>query len=442
MPMIKARSFAAYLDRRVLMVVALGFASGLPLLLTFSTLSAWLKDSGISRAAIGMFALVGIPYSFKFVWSPLIDRLTLPVLTAYFGRRRGWGLFLQTLLILAVLALANCDPSADLGRMAMLAVLVAFLSASQDIVIDAYRVEILTEDQQGPGAGAVQLGYRAGMMAAGAGALFIASAFGWMAAYMAMAALLACGLLVFLLGPEPDAKVNPAVAALEQAASQYLQARPHLQGRRAAIISWLYGAVIGPFAEFTTRRGWVAILLLVIGYKMGEAMAGATANVFYLELGYSLDEIATISKVFGVGPTILGSVIGGAMVVRLGAVRAMLIFGVLQSLGNLFYVVQAMAGHNLWALALCVSVENFTAGLAGSALVAYVSGLCNIAYTATQYALLSSLSSLGRTLFASSSGTLADWLGWTDFYLLTTAITIPALLLLLWIDRSNHLQTQ
>lgn len=427
--------FAAYLDRRVLMVLVLGFASGLPLLLTFSTLSAWLKSEGISRTAIGLFALVGTPYAFKFLWSPIIDRLPLPLLTRVLGRRRGWGLVIQALLIVAILGLGATDPTQQIGRMAMLAVAVAFLSASQDIVIDAYRVEILDEARQGPGAGAVQTGYRLAMLAAGAGALYMASAFGWFAAYAVMAVLLVPGMLVFLFGPEPAVKVSAATAERERRAAEYLAARPQLRGPLAQVAAWMYGAVVCPFADFVSRKGWVAVLLFVIGYKLGEAMAGAMANTLYVELGFKLEEIATVSKVFGFGATVLGSLIGGALVTRLGVMRALLIFGVLQSLGNLFYVLQAASGNDVAVLALCVAAENLTAGMAGAALVAYISGLCNVAYTATQYALLSSLTAVGRTLFASSSGKLADMLGWVDFFLLTTVVTVPALLLLVWMMR-------
>ncbi|MGE5476977.1 MAG: AmpG family muropeptide MFS transporter [Bacteroidales bacterium] len=429
--------FSAYLDRRVLMVLVLGFASGLPLLLTFSTLSAWLKSEGISRTAIGLFALVGTPYAFKFLWSPIIDRLPLPVLTRVLGRRRGWGLLIQALLIIAILALGTIDPTQQIGRMAGLAVVVAFLSASQDIVIDAYRVEILDEERQGPGAGAVLAGYRTGMLMAGAGALYVAEHFGWFAAYATMAALLVPGMLVFVFGSEPVAKVSAATAERERVAAEYLAARPHLRGPVAQVTAWLYGAVVCPFADFMARRGWVAVLLFVMGYKLGEAMAGAMANTLYVELGFKLEEIAWVSKIFGFAATVLGSLIGGALVTRLGVMRALLLFGVLQSLGNLFYVLQATSGHDIRVLALCVAAENLTAGMAGAALVAYISGFCNAAYTATQYALLSSLTAVGRTLFASSSGWLADTWGWVDFFLLTTVVTVPALLLLLWMMRNQ-----
>jgi len=433
-----ASSFAAYLDRRVMMVLLLGFSSGLPLLLTFSTLSAWLKGEGISRTAIGIFALVGTPYALKFLWSPLIDRLPLPILTRALGRRRGWGVLIQVLLIVTILALGATDPVGQLWLTASLAVMVAFLSASQDIVIDAYRVEILDSDQQGPGAGAVQTGYRLAMLAAGAGALLVASQWGWFAAYATMAGLLSVGLVTLLLGPEPEIRVSAATLERERKAAEFLNSRPHMKGARAKVVAWLYGAVVCPFADIMSRPGWLAVLLFVIGYKMGEAMAGAMANTLYIEMGFGLDEIAYVSKFFGFGATILGTLIGGALVARLGVMRALLIFGILQSLGNLFYVVQALAGHNVWALAVCVFAENLTAGMAGSALVAYISGLCNVAYTATQYALLSSLTAVGRTLFASTSGKLADMLGWVDFFLLTTVITVPALLLLPWLMRQQE----
>jgi PAT family beta-lactamase induction signal transducer AmpG len=427
--------FKAYADRRVLMVLLLGFSSGLPLLLTFSTLSAWLKGEGISRTAIGVFALVGTPYALKFLWSPLIDRLPLPLLTRLLGRRRGWGVLIQALLIAFILALGSTDPARQIWLTAILAVTVAFLSASQDIVIDAYRVEILADEQQGPGAGAVQAGYRIAMLAAGAGALLVASQWGWFAAYATMAGLVGVGMAVFLLGPEPEVRVSAATLERERRAAQYLEARPHLRGVPAKVAAWAYGAVVCPFADFMARPAWWAVLLFVIGYKMGEAMAGAMANTLYIEMGFALDEIAWVSKIFGFGATVAGTVIGGALVARLGVMRALLVFGVLQSLGNLFYVVQALAGHNVWALALCVAAENLTAGMAGSALVAYISGLCNVAYTATQYALLSSLTAVGRTLFASASGKLADMFGWVDFFLLTTVVTLPALLILPWLMR-------
>jgi MFS transporter, PAT family, beta-lactamase induction signal transducer AmpG len=414
------RSLAGYTDRRVLLILPLGFASGLPLLLTFSTLSAWLATAGVRRAAIGAFALVGTPYALKFLWSPLIDRLPPPL---PLGRRRGWAVTIQIALVAATLGLGSCNPARDLVLMGMLALLVAFLSASQDVVIDAYRVEILARDQQGPGAGMIQTGYRIAMLFSGAGSLMIAARAGWFAAYATMAALLLVGMLVFLLGPEP---VPPAETSHRD--------RPR---GWAALREWFTTAVAGPFADFMQRPLWPMILLFVLGYKLGEAMAGVMATPLYISLGFSLDEIAAVSKLVGFFATIAGALIGGVVTVRLGILRALFLCGALQSAGNLCYVLQAIGGHRLDYLALCVAAENLTGAMAGAALVAYLSGLCSPAYTATQYALLSSVAAVGRTLMASSGGILADELGWVPFFILTTVVTIPALALLVWLARRS-----
>ncbi len=410
------RSLATYTDRRVLLILPLGFASGLPLLLTASTLSAWLATAGTGRAAIGAVARVGPPEALKFLWAPGFESVPPPLRG---GRRRGWGIAIQVALISATLALGSCDPKHDLPLMGMLALLVAFLSASQDIVIDAYRVELLRPDQQGPGAAMIQTGYRFAMLAAGAGALIIADHAGWFAAYATMAALLAVGMLVFLLGPEPEisAKVEHAIEA----------------GDAEGLRHWIATAVVAPFADFMRRPLWFAILIFIVGYKLGEALAGVMATPLYVSLGYSLREIAAISKLVGFFATIVGALIGGALTVRFGVMRALMICGVLQSAGNLFYVLQALGGHRLDYLALCVAAENLTGAMAGAALVAYLSDLCSLAFTATQYALLSSLAAVGRTLVASSGGVLANWLGWAPFFMLSTIATMPALLLLGWI---------
>jgi PAT family beta-lactamase induction signal transducer AmpG len=413
------RSLAEYTDRRVMLILPLGFASGLPLLLTLSTLSAWFATEGVSRKTIGAFALVGTPYALKFLWSPLIDRLPPPI---PLGRRRGWGVAIQLALIAAMLALGSCNPKADLARMAALALLVAFLSASQDVVIDAYRVEILTPEQQGPGAAMIQTGYRIAMLVAGAGALIIAARFGWFAAYATMAALLGVGLLVFIFGPEPATPPD---------------AQPHGAGRLDAIRDWLATAVVGPFVDFMRRPAWLAILIFIVGYKLGEAMAGVMAMPLYISLGFSLNEIAAVSKLVGFFATVAGAIVGGVVTSKLGVMRALILCGILQSAGNLFYVLQAVVGHRLDYLALCVAAENLTGAMAGTALVAYLSGLCSPAFTATQYALLSSLSAVGRTLFASSGGLLAEKLGWVTFFMVTTIATLPALLLLIWIARRD-----
>jgi PAT family beta-lactamase induction signal transducer AmpG len=409
------RSVAAYTDRRVLQVLALGFASGLPLLLTYSTLSAWLATAGVRRAAIGTFALVGTPYAFKFLWSPLIDRLPPPL---PLGRRRGWGITIQILLIGAILCLGSCKPPHNLTLIGVLSLLVAFLSASQDIVIDAWRVEILEVKLQGPGAGMIQTGYRIAMLVSGAGALVIAARAGWFAAYATMAALLGVGMLVFLFGPEPrvPAQAVPTGAAGWERVRQALAT-----------------AIVSPFTDFMRRPLWLVILIFIVGYKLGEAMAGVMSMPLYISLGFSLDEIAAVSKLVGFFGTVTGALIGGVVTARFGFRRSLLLCGVLQSAGNLFFVLQAIGGHRLGYLALCVTAENITGAMAGTAFIGYLSSLCSPAFTATQYALLSSLALVGRTMVASSGGVLSEKLGWVPFFLLTSVATVPALVLLIWI---------
>lgn len=409
------QALAAYTEPRVLQVLALGFASGLPLLLTYSTLSAWLATAGVRRAEIGAFALVGTPYAFKFLWSPLMDRVPPPL---PLGRRRGWGITIQILLIGAILGLGMCNPKQNLSLMAAFSLLVAFLSASQDIVIDAWRVESTYGDQQAPGAAMIGAGYRIGMLVAGAGGLLIAAYAGWFAAYATMAGLLSVGLVVFLVAPEPKVP-----AEIPYAAGSGWPSIRHA----------LATAVIGPFRDFMRRPLWPVILAAVFGYKLGEAMAGVMSTPLYISLGFSLPEIAAASKVFGFFSIVLGAFLGGVVTTRWGIRRSLIVCGILQSAGNLFFVLQAVGGHRIGYLALCVTAENLTGGMAGTALVTYLSSLCSPAYTATQYALLSSLALLGRTVVASSGGALSEKIGWVWFFLLTSVVALPAIALILWI---------
>jgi len=413
---------ATYTEPRVLQVLALGFASGLPLLLTYSTLQAWLATVGVRRATLGAIALVGTAYSFKFVWAPLIDRVPPPL---PLGRRRGWGITIQVLLIGALLALGSCNPKQNLPRMAILAVIVAFLSASQDIVIDAWRVESLTSDRQAPGAAMVQSGYRIGMLASGAGALFIASSAGWFAAYATMAALVGVGLVVFLAAPEPKLPPEPSY---------------QIRSIWTAIWQAFFKAVIAPFRDFMHRPLWPVILIAIFGYKLGEAMAGVMSTPLYISLGFSLPEIAAASKVFGFFSIVAGALIGGVVTTRFGIRRSLILCGILQSVGNLFFVLQALGGHRIGYLALCVTAENITGAMAGTALVTYLSSLCSPAFTATQYALLAALASLGRTVVASSGGIVSERMGWVRFFLLTSVVALPAILLILWIGPRDDLR--
>ncbi|MSP68359.1 MAG: MFS transporter [Alphaproteobacteria bacterium] len=410
---------AAYRDPRLLVILVMGFASGLPLLLTLSTLAAWMAMLGASKTTIGLFALVGLPYSLKFLWSPLIDGVRLPLL-GRLGRRRGWAILTQILLILAILALGATDPVTTPYATALAALAVAFCSASQDIVIDAYRVEILAEAQQGAGAAVTQVGYRIGLLAAGAGALYVAQLFGWWVAFLSVAALVGVGILAVLLAPEPVVPTAATAAA------------------RGSAGAWLRHHLIGPFTEFSGRRGWALILLFILLYKLGDAFAGVMANPFYLEMGFSLAEIASVSKVFGMLATLGGALLGGVVVARFAVFPALLGCGLLQMLSNLMFAAQALVGHSVPFLMLTIGVENLAGGMGSAAFVAYLSGLCNVAFTATQYALFSSFMAVGRTVLSSGAGWLADHTSWVVFFLLSTALAAPGLLLLPALQRQER----
>jgi MFS transporter, PAT family, beta-lactamase induction signal transducer AmpG len=414
-------SLAVYREPRLIAILLMGFSSGLPLALTFGTLSFWLSEVGVSRTSIGLFALVGISYSMKFLWSPVIDRLPIPLLTARLGRRRGWALAIQPPLALAILALGFTDPRTDPGATAFAAVVVAFLSASQDIVIDAYRIELLRPEEQGAGAAATQWGYRFGVLAASAGALYAASFGGWRFAYALMAGLMVIGMAAVWCTREPG-----GIRPLEPLPGDSLLARS---------AAWLDRAVLAPFADMLTRRGAIAILAFVILYKFGDALAGTMSNPLYVSLGFSKIEVANIGKAYGFLTGLAGLALGGVVVLRIGVFRALLVCGVLQMLANLMYVLQAWAGHDLLTLALTIGVENLTGSMGSTAFVAYLSGLCNISFTATQYALLTSLAAIGRTTLSASGGALADAFGWSPFFLLATLACLPGLALLVWIMR-------
>jgi len=415
---------AVYADRRMLVILAMGFSSGLPLLLTLGTLDYWLREVGVDLKTIGLFALVGLPYSFKFLWAPVMDHTALPPFTRLLGRRRGWALATQLGLAAAIVGLGLADPARAPLATAAAALLVAFFSASQDVVVDAYRIEILGPDEQGAGAAATQLGYRIGMLASGAGALALAAALPWSAVYAAMAALVGVGALAVLFAPEP-ARSAPAAES----------AAPAGEAGLARIGRALRTAVVDPLADFVGRRGWVAILLLALLYKFGDAVSGKMANPFYVDMAFTKLEVASVTKVWSIVATMAGVTAGGALVAGLGTFRALLVGGVLQAATNLLYSALALAGHSVPMLALAVGADSFTGGLASAAFVAYLSGLCHARFTATQYALLTSLMAGGRTVLSSGSGWLAAELGWAPFFAATAGLAVPGLLLLLWLMR-------
>jgi PAT family beta-lactamase induction signal transducer AmpG len=394
-------TLGAIFSGRMLVALLMGFASGLPLLLTGSVLQAWLKRSGVDLGSIGLFALAGLPYTLKFLWAPLFDRYALPV----FGRRRGWLIVMQLALAGALFALSLAEPSPDaLVTIAAAALLVSFFSASQDIVIDAYRRESLADVELGLGSALYVNGYRTGLLLAGGGGLILAGMFSYPVMYQLMAAIMAACIAVTLLAPEPPLP----------------EGRPHS----------LAEAVYLPFRDFFRRDGaWLALAFILL-YKLGDTMASAMTTPFYLDRGYSEVEIGTVVKLFGFWATIAGGTLGGIWILRIGMMRALWIFGLGQMLSTLGFVVLSVVEPTLTALAAAVAVENFTAGLGTAAFVGFMAALTDRRFTATQYALLSSLMGVPRVLASAPTGWLAWALGWQEFFLFCTLIAVPGLLLL------------
>lgn len=409
-------ALTVYFTWRQAIIFFMGIASGLPLLLTLSTLSYWLSTVGVDKTTIGLFTLVGIPYTFKFLWSPIIDQVRLPIL-GRLGRRKSWLLVIQPALAAAIFFMGLSSPESAPWMTALLALVVAFFSASQDIVIDAYRIEILKTEEQGAGAGSTQVGYRIGLLLAGAGAFAMSDFFAWPMVFAALAAVMLLCAVFTLFIPEPEIADVPTRVA------------------RRSYAEWLTEAFVHPFADFLRRPGWLIILLFILFYKYGDAFGGAMANPFYHELGFTGVELATISKLYGVIASLIGGVLGGVVVARFGIFKTLLFGGVLQAVTNGLFSILAMQGHDLLWLGIAITADNLSGGVAAAAFVAYLSGLCNVAYTATQYALLTSFMSMGRTILSSGSGWVADHTDWVSFWALTALMAIPGLLLLLWIAR-------
>ncbi len=408
------QSLKVYADRRMVVLFFLGFSSGLPLLLVYSTLTFWLIEEGLDIESVGLFAATALPYSFKFLWAPLIDRLRVPILGRWLGLRRGWLFVLQSGLLIAIALLAMSNPGSAPLLCALAALVVAFLSASQDIVVDAYRIETLEDDEQGAGAAASVFGYRIGMLAAGAGALYFAHWSGdWQFTYFAMSALMLVGLITTLVCAEPE--------------------RPGLDDNKSG---WahLKEGVIGPFRQFTGRRGWLLILAFIILYKLGESLANTMVNPLLAELEFSEIAIANIGQTFGLVASILGIFLGGLLVRRIGIIGALWIGGALQMATNLMFTLQAQVGHNLELLIATIGTQNLSGGLGTAAFVAYLSALCDKKFTATQYALFTAVAASLQTASASGAGYAVASMGWGPYFVATTLASLPGLALLYWLS--------
>jgi PAT family beta-lactamase induction signal transducer AmpG len=386
-------------------LLALGFASGLPLALTGGTLQAWATIEQVSLQEIGFLTLVGTAYTLKFLWAPLVDRYAPP----WLGRRRGWMVLMQVLLALGMLAMGCLSPGQSLLPLALLAVFVAFCSATQDIAFDAYRSDVLRKDERGAGAALSVLGYRLAMLVSGGLALIMADQWlGWGATYMLMGALMLLMALASFWAPEPEVPTQTP-RSLQQ-------------------------AVLEPFREFFGRPEAVTVLVLIVLYKLGDAFAGALSTTFLIRAaGYTASEVGTVNKLLGLAATIVGVLAGGALMARLGLYRSLMLFGLLQAVSNLGFWVISVGPHNVWIMAAGVGIENLCGGMGTAAFVALLMGLCNQQFSATQFALLSALTAVGRTYLAGPlTPPLVQYAGWPTFFLLTVLIALPGLWLLHW----------
>ncbi|MEZ5690068.1 MAG: AmpG family muropeptide MFS transporter [Rickettsiales bacterium] len=414
-------SFGIYLKPKLLVILVLGFVSGLPLALSGSTLSIWLTETEIDLSTIGLFAIAGTPYTLKFLWSPLIDGIKIPILHQLLGRRRSWLILTQLLLITILITIGMCNPTEQLFTIAILALLMALSSATQDIVIDAYRIEILDQKEQGAGAAMIVLGYRLGMIISGAGALYLAKYYGWEMTYLIMALLIPISWFALLVGGEP----------------KIVNEEENNQPKKE---SWFTEHVIQPFVDFTQRKAWLVILSFILLYKLGDAFMGVMTGPFLIKIGFDKEQLATIAKLYGVIATIVGSFIGGALINRIGIMRSLWICGILQAITNLIFVAQAKVGADELFLTFSISMENISGGMGTAAFVAFMSSLVNLHFTATQYALLSSFSAFGRTWLSSPSGRVVETIGWQWFFIFSTILCLPGLITLYLLGKKKILR--
>jgi len=441
-----ADAVLAYRNPQVAAMLFLGFSAGLPFMLVFSTLSAWLREVGIERATIGMLSWVGIIYTVKFFWAPVVDKLRLPVLHRLLGRRRSWMLLGQVGIAIGLLNMAHMSPVGHLAVVASLALLVAFSSATQDIAVDAWRIESAPTEMQGVMAAAYQLGYRIAMMVASAGALWIAADHGWAVSYTSMAACACIGIVTTLVIREPATRVIKHTLAQEARVSDWLARKAHWPESMRNLGAWFVGAVVNPFVDFFTRYGVkLAVLMLAFigSYRLADFTMGVMSNPFYLDVGFTLKEIAAVAKGFGVFWSILGTLVGGMAVARLGVIRSLALGSVLVIIANLMFAAFASYNQpNLLGLAFLISADNLAMGIAGTSLIAYLSSLTSASYTATQYALFSSIYALPGKLLMGTSGFVVDAIGYPAFFVYTSTLGLPALVLLFFLARKMRQESR
>jgi MFS transporter, PAT family, beta-lactamase induction signal transducer AmpG len=432
-------ALALYRQPRVIAMIFLGFSAGLPFYLVFQTLSAWLRQEGIARSTIGMLSWVGLSYSFKFIWAPIVDRMPIPFLTRALGRRRSWMLVAQAGIAVCILNMSWAEPKAGVLSLAVWAVLLAFSAATQDIAMDAWRVESAPVRLQGTMAAGYQIGYRVALITASAGAFTLAQAFSWHVSYATMAALVSVGVITTLLVREPQASLRRMPGFDEHRVADWLNRNAHLSPRQRAAGAWIIGAVVCPFIDYFKRYGLALGLLLfafAATYRLTEYTMGPMANPFYIDHGYTLFEIARVVKVYGLTASLFGVVFAGVLIARIGLVRSLIIGSILIMTSNLGFSLLAGTEKTLFGLGLVNIIDNLAQAIHGTALIAFLSSLTSPRYTATQYALLSSLYTMpGKLFFEGTSGFVVEAIEYPLFFVYTASLSIPALLILWWLVR-------
>ena len=422
-----------WLRPKIYIFFPIGLVSGLPLLLTSSTLGVWLADVVIDRTTIALFALVGMPYAFKFIWAPLIDNLRIVYLSNLLGQRKSWIVLCQIFLIVIIFMMALLDIKQQTIHMAILAFMLAFVSATHDIAVAAWRIEIHNKEELGIGAAMYVTGYRVALLIAGAGTLILADIYSWKMAYLFLAFIVPVGLLsIFLIKfDEPNFKISKKFVTFRQ---------------------WFLDAALKPFADFKNRHNWILVLLFIALFKWGDALLGVLSLPFMLEIGFSKTQIASVAKIYGFGATLLGLAIGGSIIIKFGIMRSLLFSGILQLISNFLFAFQAVVGNNIKILTVTIGMENLAGGIGTAAFIAYLSSLCNIKHTAFQYALLSSFMAISRTWLSSPSGWLIDNINWDliinkaglgsivfnnsdwfGFFIITAIMALPGLIVLLFL---------
>ncbi|MAN52792.1 MULTISPECIES: AmpG family muropeptide MFS transporter [Marinimicrobium] len=428
-------SLLIYLHPRVASMAFLGFSAGLPYMLVFSTLTAWLTEAGVTKASIGFFSWIGITYSVKVFWAPVVDRFQLPLLGRLLGRRRSWMLFAQLLIAGGLIGMSVTDPVGELEWIAIFALVVAFGSATQDVAIDAWRIEAVSLERQAAMSATYVFSYRLAVLMASAGALHMVSFATWPGVYLIMALLMGVGMVTVLLSSEPTVTGHSDAAFLEQRAQDYLERSAHVARPVRNAVAWFIGAVVCPFVDFLQRYGAQAVLLLLIvgAFRITDISMASMAMPFYLETGYTRADVANISGLYGAAMTVLGGIVGGVLVPRFGLLRVLLAGAVLAAATNLLYSINALVGAELWMLVLTISGENFCGGLAMASLIAWMSSLVSSDYTATQYALFSSLMTLPGKVIGGFSGIVVEQVGFFWFFIYAGGLGVPAILLVLWL---------